>query len=33
LRVANKVSTQDGTMSTAARFVIESGKPGVQLLS
>ncbi len=33
LRVANKVSTQDGTMSTAARFVIESGKPGVHVLS
>jgi len=33
LRVADKVTTSNGKISRAARFLTESGRPGIQLLS
>jgi alkaline phosphatase D len=33
LRVADKVTSRDGKITTAARFLTESGRPGIQLLS
>jgi alkaline phosphatase D len=32
LRMADKVTSRDGKMSTAARFLTESGRPGIHVL-